>query len=121
MVSATYCYQNELIPCKTGVRKSKPSPPRIPPAPEFFVYLRDVLPSFADDLKVMLRKTGDRDLAAKIDDLRIYGRCCDRRLCGRFYCLPREEREELYRRKQTHMRGDFILAGGEILEVETYS
>jgi hypothetical protein len=84
--------------------------------------LRDVLPDLVNVLRTDLRKIGERSLAEQIKDLRIYGRCCDGRPCGRFYCLPKAERQELHRRKQTRNVGmEFVVANGEILEVETLS
>src|SRR5437868_3802384 len=85
-----------------------------------FVYLGDVLPSLVVALRADLRKIGERELAEQVKDLRIYGRCCDVSPCGRFYCLPKDERRELYRRKQTRNVGmEYVVANGKILEVET--
>lgn len=99
------------------MRTSK-SPQQEPP----FVYLRDVLPDLVDLLRLDLLRIGERTLAGQIKDLRIYGRCCDASPCGRFYCLPMEERRELYRRKQSRTVGmEYTVANGKIVEVETLS
>ena len=97
------------------MRKSKtPSPP----AP--FVYLRDVLPELAKSLSLDLRKIGERALAEQVSDLKIYGRCCNSFPCGRFYCVPQEERQEPYRRGLTRNVGlELIVAKDKIVEIET--
>jgi hypothetical protein len=101
----------------TGMRKSTVPQPHPP-----FVYLRDVLPSLAINLLADLRKLGERDLSEQISELRIYGRCCDASPCGRFYCLPTDERRELHRRKLTRTVGlEYTVANGRIVEVETLS
>lgn len=100
-----------------GMRKSKTPQPH-----PLFVYLRDVLPSLAADLRADLRRIGERDLSEQITELRIYGRCCDASPCGRLYCLPRDERQELYRLKRTRNIGlEYTVADGRIVEVETLS
>lgn len=63
-----------------------------------FVLLRDVLPDLAKRLRGSLRKAGHRDLAKQVQELRVYGRCCDASPCGRFYCFPPKERQELWRK-----------------------
>lgn len=53
-------------------------------------------------------------------DLRIYARCCNCSPCGRFYCLPREERREVYRKGLTYNVGlELTVAKGKIVTVET--
>lgn len=104
-----------MLTCWAEMRKSKrPSPPAQ------FVNLRDVLPELVGILRADLRKIGERTLAEQIPDLRIYGRCCNASPCGRFYCLPRYERRELYRKRLTRNIGlELIVAKGKIVEIET--
>ena len=93
---------------------------RRPSPPARFVYLRDVFPELAKGLRADLRKMGERTLAEEIPGLRIYGRCCNSSPCGRFYCLPQEERRELYKKRLTRNIGlELIVAKGKIVEVET--
>lgn len=98
------------------MRKSKRPPP-----PAEFVFLRDVLPDLARVLRDQLRKSGERDLAEQIQELRIYGRCCDATPCGRFYCLPKEERRRLQRegRVRSVGGGEIYAANSGIVEIET--
>jgi hypothetical protein len=63
-----------------------------------------------------------KELADEVADLRVYGRCCNASPCGRFYCVPREERRELHRRGLTRNVGlELTVAKGKIVEVETCS
>lgn len=89
--------------------------------PQRFVYLREVLPDLAEWLRDHLRKMGDGQLADSVAEVRIYGRCCDASPCGRFYCLPTEERRELHRKGLTQDLGEVTVARGRIVELETCS
>lgn len=52
--------------------------------------LRDVLPSFGDELKELLVRRGELELAAQVPDLRIAGRChCGDDFCATFYVRPK--------------------------------
>jgi hypothetical protein len=99
------------------MRKSKRPPP---PAP--FVYLRDVLPQLAADLRHSFRQEGERELADQIHDLRIYGRCCDGSPCGCIFCLPGDERRHLsVHGRKLEWVADCIVVDRKIVEVETFS
>jgi hypothetical protein len=81
-----------------------------------------VLPDLAKWLRAYLRKMGEKELADGVPELRVYGRCCDASPCGRFYCLPKNERSELPRRGLTCNVGlELTVAKGRIVEVETCS
>lgn len=86
-----------------------------------FVLLRDVLPELVKQLRVSLRKAGYRDLSEQVQELRVYGRCCNASPCGRFYCAPEDERRALWRRGiAAGVPGvDVMIARGRIIEVET--
>ena len=92
-----------------------------PTAPAPFVHLRDVLPALAPLLRAGLRKIGERDLADQIQELKIYGRCCDASPCGTFFCVPKDERRNLHSKGLAHSVGDFVVANGRIAEVTTCS
>jgi hypothetical protein len=52
--------------------------------------LRDVLPSFGDELQHLLVKQGEPELAAQVPELRIAGRChCGDDFCATFYVRPK--------------------------------
>ena len=80
-----------------------------------------LLPDLGALLRADLRKVGERALAEQIADLRIYGRCCDASPCGTFFCLSKEERRNLYRKRLAHTVRDLIVAQGRIAEVITCS
>ena len=54
--------------------------------------LPDVLPAFAIELQKLLETQGERQLAAQVPHLRIFGRCfCGDDFCSRFYTQPKPE------------------------------
>ncbi len=92
-----------------------------PPPPPDFVFLRDVLPELARLLRDQLRRDGERALGEQIQELRIYGRCCDATPCGTFYCLPLDERRKLYKERRVRSvgTGEIYAAKNRIVEVGT--
>jgi hypothetical protein len=92
-----------------------------PPVDPPFVYLRDVLPELAEELRVRLRRVGERALSEQVRELRIYGRCCNASPCGRFYCLPQEQRRALILKGLARdlFGVDVTVAKSRIIAVET--
>jgi hypothetical protein len=90
-----------------------------PPEPMPYVLLRDIFPELVTELEWSLRKRRKRELAARIRDLRIYGRCDCGSGCGTFYCLPPDERRKLFSGASALEHPLYVAASGEILEVET--
>jgi len=90
-----------------------------PPEPIPYVLLRDIFPELVTELEWSLRKRRKRELAARIRDLRIYGRCDCGSGCGTFYCLPPDDRRKLSPGASGLEDPLYVAANGEILEVET--
>jgi hypothetical protein len=98
------------------MRKSKQPPPPVP-----FFWLREELPEIAKIVEAELRRMREKDLAAQVRELRIYGRCrCGAPPCGTFYCVPYEEYAELLRKHLYRDIGTLVgVAKGRIVRVET--
>ena len=55
-------------------------------------FLKDVLPSFSDELTTLLTAAGEQGLAAQVSGLRIVDRCrCGDDFCGTFYTEPKPQ------------------------------
>lgn len=96
------------------MRKSKRPPP---PAP--FVFLRDVLPEIAKELKASLWKQRYRTFAEQVSDLRMYRRCpCGDEHCTTFYCLPPDEEAKLMGHAYHLGISEVMVAKGKIVCVD---
>ena len=76
--------------------------------------LGEVLPELADWLRHDCKRMRHHDLADRINDLRIYGRCDCGRPCGTFYCAP-----PLQRAGQASEDMVIWTAQGRITEIQT--
>lgn len=55
------------------------------------IYLKDILPAFADEIKDALMRMNMPDIASQIDNLTIYKRCdCPDAFCSSFYTAENE-------------------------------
>lgn len=55
------------------------------------IYLKDILPVFAEEIKDALMRMNMPDIASQIDNLRIYKRCdCKSDFCSSFYTAENE-------------------------------
>lgn len=59
------------------------------------IYLKDILPAFAEEIKDTLMRMNMPDIASQIDNLRIYKRCdCNSDFCSSFYTAENETAQD---------------------------